>query len=142
MKKFITAVILILVLASMTGCDGSEDEDTYNSDWQGSLKSSQGIQIKGAKEDVVFATYSEDSEIEGFINELALDQWEPADVPEGAQKEFIAVFYKEDANGNENVVGNITTYKDSTVVSLDSLGLSLAFQMPESALDAIRNAQP
>lgn len=145
MKKKLLALVLILIMALLTACgSGNNDsEDSYNSDWMDSLQESQGIQIKDAKSGTVYATYSEDAEIEEFISELKIDEWEPADISEGKSEEYEIVFYKMDKTGeNQSVVGTMTTYADSPVIKLESLGLELSFTIPESSINTIENAQP
>lgn len=147
-KITVAGLILVLALVLMAGCGSSSDEETYNSDWQGAINASQGVQIVGAVDNQVLATYSEDAEIEGFLDALAIDQWTEGELPEDAKVEYNVSFFKEgtitmdDSEGNDSltVVARIKTYADSNIITLESLGLSLNFEVPDSAVDAIRNA--
>ena len=149
--KFLITMMLLLILTVACACGNGDEDESYNSDWQGTLEASQGVQIEGAQDGVVFATYSEEAEIKEFMNSLEIDNWESADIPEDGKKEFIVKFYRqdtinpgeneEDVNGTQTVVGSITTFKGSSVISFESLGLNLGFKIPENAIQNIKNVQ-
>lgn len=160
MKKNISVMIslvLILTLVFATGCGGGNEssEETYNSDWKGAIEQSEGVQVETAVDHQVLAFYSEESEIESFLNALAMDQWvEVKEPPTDAKFEYSVSFFKfgtlgtdenavdsndeSDNSGSQTVVARIKTYSDSDIIVLESLGLSLTFKMPQSGLDAIR----
>lgn len=152
MKKSIMAFTLVLVIFALAACGGSSDDDTYNSDWIGTINASQGIQVKSAESGEVFKTYSEQSEIDQFMDSLAVDKWEPVtEDTSDLQKEYSVIFYKlnssgsegsDDENANQSVVARLTTYKDSSIITMESLGLSFTMKVPDSAVEAISSVQP
>lgn len=159
---FQVVLILILVMAITTACGSSqsEGENSYNSDWKGAIEQSQGAQIEDTLDHQVVATYSEEAELKEFIDALAIDEWKETELPEDLKMEYNVSFFKEgsidsgsdsedsmdsgddsEGVGSLTVVARIKTYSDSNIILLESLGLSLSFEIPDSALDAIRNGQ-
>lgn len=96
MKKFTLCGLLILILiAVLGGCgssDGNDGKKDQEADLQDSIKSiekAQKIEVQSADSSSVLRTITEKADIEAFVDQLKINDWEYASaLPEAVKKQY------------------------------------------------------
>lgn len=108
------------------------------------LEKAQAIRIQDAEGNTVDTLQSKE-ERSTFIDSLAMDSWSPAELPDAAQPAGRFVLEQEDTilagqqdnDGQLHEVAALTLYREDALVSLDVLGISMAFAVPEETHKAL-----
>lgn len=108
------------------------------------LEKAQAIRIQDAEGNPVDTLQSKE-ERSTFIDSLAMDSWSPVELPDAAQPAGRFVLEQEDTilagqqdnDGQLHEVAALTLYREDTLVSLDVLGISMAFAVPEETHRAL-----
>ncbi len=91
------------------------------------MKDKVASAIEDRKADIAAATGLDESTVDAVVDDLAIDQWEAAVLPEDA---VAANTFDGSALG---VDGTITTYDDPSYVTVDAYGQTVTLAVPESA---------
>lgn len=120
------------------------DVEALETDTDILLEKAQEIRIQDAEGNPVDTLQSKE-ERSAFIDSLAMDSWSPVELPDAAQPAGRFVLEQEDTilagqqdnDGQLHEVAALTLYREDTLVSLDVLGISMAFAVPEETHRAL-----
>lgn len=133
MMKRIMIVVMLCLLAlcgckNMSVADITVDNDAYTR--------TDRIDIIPTGSTEVIKTLESKEEVDDFIEQWNMDDWELTSLPEGTQKSGTFNFIKKENSemGKEKLiyVGELYAYKDSPYVTLKINGMTLSFSVSES----------
>ena len=148
MMKSLPICFLTLALAGMllTSCAAPSEDGSYTFDGE-ELSKAQVIVLTDA-DGAELATVTDLDAIDALVDELSSEDWTLGEVPEDAQPALVASLYQEPT---ETVLGDdsddlihlldLESYPEESCITLRlaALPVSLDFQVPQSALDALRD---
>ena len=137
MKRLLAIFCALAATALLAGCGAPSEDGSINSE---ELLKAQALVItdEGAEES---REITDPDTIKAFVEELRLDEWELAELPEDAQPQRTISFYQAptrtllDDGGDMKHVGDLIIYQDTDCVTLSVSVLSANFQIPEEAAD-------
>ena len=154
MKKVLLAVLIgVIVSTLLMGCSSGEGND------EGSLldklkdfKKTQKIEVISSDDAEKMTTMTSNKEIESFIEELKMDDWDwdPVDLPSEAIKGKIFKIYRKDAaklswskknKDNLNEVATMTTYENVPYIKLNLKKFSFNFKVPEEVHEYLNSME-
>ena len=146
MMKSLPICFLALALAGMvlTACGAPAEDGSYTFDGE-ELSKAQVIVLTDA-DGAELATVTDLDAIDALVDELSSEDWTLGEVPEDARPALVASLYQEPT---ETVLGDdsdglihlldLESYPEESCITLRlaALPVSLDFQVPQSALDAL-----
>lgn len=116
----------------------SDEMATLEADADTLLKKTQEICVRDADNQTVQRLQSEEERAD-FISALSIEEWSPAELSEDAQPAGSFVLEQEDTvlagqqdnDGQLHEVASLTLYQENNWISLEVLGISMAFSVPE-----------
>ena len=139
MKRLLAIFCALAATALLAGCGiaAAPENGSINSE---ELRKAQALVItdEGSEES---REITDPDTIKAFVEELRLDEWELAELPEDAQPQRTISFYQAptrtllDDGGDMKHVGDLIIYQDTDCVTLSVSVLSANFQIPEEAAD-------
>ena len=148
MMKSLPICFLALALAGMvlTACGAPAEDGSYTFDGE-ELSKAQVIVLTDA-DGAELATVTDLDAIDALVDDLSSEDWTLGEVPEDARPALVASLYQEPT---ETVLGDdsdglihlldLESYPEEGCITLRlaALPVSLDFQVPQSALDALRD---
>lgn len=134
-----TALVLFLCAALLTGCGAAttpEDGSIYSEE----LVKAQALVITDVDGGEPREVTDEDM-VKAFVDELSLEDWEPANLPEDAQPQRTISLYQTSTvtllagGGDMTHLCDLITYRDEDCITLEVSALTLDFQVPAATVD-------
>lgn len=131
-------------LRGAASSDAGSDVEALEADTDLLLEKAQEIRIQDAEGNTVDTLQSKE-ERSAFIDSLAMDSWSPVELPDQArpagrfvlEQEDTILAGQQDNDGQLHEVAALTLYQEDALVSLDVLGISMAFAVPEETHKAV-----
>lgn len=148
MKKGMTMLLLVVIVSTLlVGCSTGKINDNG---FTGNFEKTQKIEIISSDDSDVITTFSDNKDIETFIDALKMDDWDwdSVDLPSGAIKGKTFKFYRKDAakfslskkqKDNLNEVATMTTYKDVPYIKYNLKSFSFNIKVPEEVHEYINS---
>ena len=144
--RSLSVCVFALALAGtlLTGCGAPSEDGSYTFDGE-ELSKAQVIVLTDA-DGAELATVTDLDAIDTLVEELSSEDWTLGEVPEDARPALVASLYQEPT---ETVLGDdsdglihlldLESYPEESCITLRlaALPVSLDFQVPQSALDAL-----
>ena len=150
MKRIGTVAVSFLAVGCLlNGCalgdTAQMDGAVQNSDFA----KAQEITAVRVGEDVPVYTATEKEHIETFVEQMQIDEWKIGTLPEDAeasvvysfQQEKTVLFGESSTDGSMDELLKFTVYVDAPYLSLEVLGQSLHFQIPEDAANYLNHPE-
>ena len=145
MKKRVLTVFFLFGAFLLCGCS-TQGEDS-GSDWQDALNKAQMITVSDAETGEILREVTDTVEIAALVDSLAVDQWTLSKLPGEnatpsleltlAQEPTETALSDSENNGGMEEIGTVTVYSDIPYISIEVLGFSFDFEVPQDAIDAI-----
>lgn len=145
MKKRVLTVFFLFGVFLLCSCS-TQGEDSGN-DWQDALDKAQMIMVSNAETGEILREVSDTVEIAALVDSLAVDQWTLSKLPSEsatpsleltlAQESTETVLGDSENHGDMERIGTVTVYSEIPCISIEVLGFSFDFEVPQDAIDAI-----
>ena len=149
MKKIVSVMLAVTLIAALCGCtsvksaDESESEESSDSisDYYSGMEKAQQINVSAVGSGEIIKIVSGKKDIEDFITALEIDEWKLGELPENAQKNGEFSFSQEktlkagdkETDGNLYDIMKIYSYEDQPYVRLEIAKMGMTFKVPDAA---------
>ncbi len=139
MKKIVMGILTILAVCSiLAGCSMAKHDGEAGGQDE-TFRKAQMIVALRPDDDVSLFSASEEQDIEAFIDNLKLEDWKIAELPEDATEHLIYHFQQEDTikfgeTSTDGVLKDVVTlsvYGDIPYATMTVLEQPVHFQIPE-----------
>ena len=146
--RSLSVCVFALALAGtlLTGCGAPSEDGSYTFDGE-ELSKAQVVVLTDA-DGAELATVTDLDVIDTLVDELSTEDWTLGEVPEDARPALVASLYQEPTetvlgDGSDGLIHllDLESYPEEGCITLRlaALPVSLDFQVPQSALDALRD---
>ncbi|MBY7144953.1 hypothetical protein KFZ56_18205 [Virgibacillus sp. NKC19-3] len=145
-NMLICCMFTLIATAIFTGCSNEQAQPLDPAEWKENMRKSQQVEVKEWDDTMPTFTMTEDEEIQTFVDILDVDTWEPAQVPDKAEKEKQFILYQEptrrlgEAKANQSelqAIASIVTYRDAPYIELQISDWTTGFTVSESAAESL-----
>lgn len=146
MKKTLWMFLFVLSLSILAiGCSTGTTKDDGNIDER--FDNMQKIEVSAADDSTV-TSISENQELEGFVEALKIEAWDPAELPANAeegnafklfQEDTVKMFDSKKKERKLSEVAVLITYNDTPYVTFSTKGFSFHFNVPNDVTEYLNS---